>query len=342
MPKRTLLYYWWILAFALKAVGASWDAAYHFKYLRDFLQLPHLVNGAGDVLAIFLVIAMARSGTRGRAFATIIAGLFIFAFGVIFDQIYHQIHGIDLTTWSPSHFTLYLGTLVMLLGVMRQLAKDASYDAITPQFCSGALFIFSLFFLDCFWFPLLQQEQGTITFALIQKGIFTAGPDLRALITHSAVQIFSDVPEWLYGIYAGLAMAFSFQFIRAISATKYPATMMAGGYVAARLIMDYIFSANEYPQSTTPYFLVLSALIFDLASPLFFEKKQSGLSLCVLALFTTIPLISIALIAADPPLAPSLPAIALVLAPAAAAFGILLARFLRPIFFPDDILVLQK
>ena len=75
-PELRWLYGGWLLAFALKMLGSSWDVSWHFKWLRDDLAPPHLLNSAGTVLVVGLVVVHSYSG-RGvdrRALRGALAG----------------------------------------------------------------------------------------------------------------------------------------------------------------------------------------------------------------------------------------------------------------------------
>src|SRR5262245_59152570 len=44
-PATTLLVFrLWLVAFALKMLGSTWDMSWHFKWLRDDFAPPHLLN----------------------------------------------------------------------------------------------------------------------------------------------------------------------------------------------------------------------------------------------------------------------------------------------------------
>ncbi|MGW2200274.1 hypothetical protein ACWCSH_49225 [Streptosporangium sp. NPDC001682] len=46
-----LLYFRWLVALSFKVLGASWDVSWHFKWLRDDLTPPHLLNSVGTAIA---------------------------------------------------------------------------------------------------------------------------------------------------------------------------------------------------------------------------------------------------------------------------------------------------
>src|SRR6185503_8835378 len=66
----------WILAFALKHAGASWDVAWHFRFLRDDLIPPHILNLSGNALALALLCFQLRTGlaVEPRGLLVLIAG----------------------------------------------------------------------------------------------------------------------------------------------------------------------------------------------------------------------------------------------------------------------------
>src|SRR3712207_6946581 len=46
-------------------------------------------------------------------------GIGMFLIAVPIDILNHRINGLDITSWSPSHALLYLGTAIMLAGALR-------------------------------------------------------------------------------------------------------------------------------------------------------------------------------------------------------------------------------
>ena len=57
-----LLYLGWLVAFSFKVLGASWDVSWHFKWLRDDLAPPHLLNSVGTAIALALTIIHVYTG----------------------------------------------------------------------------------------------------------------------------------------------------------------------------------------------------------------------------------------------------------------------------------------
>src|SRR5207253_2150573 len=96
----------WLLALLGKALGSSWDVSWHFKWLRDDLAPPHLVNVAGDTLMIALVLfhTVTLFGVDKLALRLMQAGSALFLLSIPADVINHRINGLDITSWSITHF----------------------------------------------------------------------------------------------------------------------------------------------------------------------------------------------------------------------------------------------
>src|SRR3954447_18747741 len=53
---QVLMLRWWLVALLFKLLGSSWDVSWHFKWLRDDLAPPHLLNTVGTGIAIALIL----------------------------------------------------------------------------------------------------------------------------------------------------------------------------------------------------------------------------------------------------------------------------------------------
>ena len=102
-------------------LGSSWDVSWHFRWLRDDLAPPHLLNSAGTVVVVALVLFSGYTGhgVDRRALRLMQAGTATFLLAVPVDLVNHRVNGLDITSWSPSHALLYLGTAIMLAGAIR-------------------------------------------------------------------------------------------------------------------------------------------------------------------------------------------------------------------------------
>lgn len=263
--QRNLMIGLWIAAFAVKMLGASWDASYHFKYLRETTELPHIVNSMGFLLAIALWVYGIRRTELSQSKPLKVSGLgfLLFFIAIPIDEAWHRIFGIDLTTWSPSHSIFYLGTGLMIVGTILLVEEEFEAGAVSRRMRNVSLLLLFVPFLEDFWFPLLQQEQGVICYYLFQIGKPIASPEILQLVRDPKSQIYGGIPDWLYGVYGSFACMFVFRFIRHFGVSRFAPTFSAALYVAFRAVMNALYGAFTYPESAVPYFLILAALVFD-------------------------------------------------------------------------------
>ena len=77
------IYTAWLGAFLLKLLGSSWDVSWHFRWLRDDLAPPHLLNSAGTAVVVGLVLFHSYTGygvdRRSLRFMQWGIGLFLIA-----------------------------------------------------------------------------------------------------------------------------------------------------------------------------------------------------------------------------------------------------------------------
>ena len=311
--KRNVLYYWWLVAFGLVSVAIARDPWFHFKSVNDFLTPSRLASEFGFLIALCLIVIMAREGTRGRAFYTIIAGFFIFWIGFNADHVYHGNAGVSVTAWSPPHLIISLGMVLLIVGVMRQLMKDAFYSIVPARSRDSFLLAFFVVLTGVLWIPLIQQERPMM------------------------ISDLASAPVWLYALYAGFCMGFIFKLVHDL-VPRYGSTMsVVGGYLACRLAVDFFVPAGEYTTSMIPYFLMLSAVLFECAYPFYLTREKGVFGIYTMALLLVLPLASIALIHTYPPIHPVISSASLVWAVGSTAIGMILARPFRFIFFPDAV-----
>lgn len=263
---RNVLYGLWIAAFGIKMIGASWDASYHFKYLRETTELPHIVNTIGLVLAVALWLYGIRQSELAHSKPLKVTGFgfLLFFIAIPVDEAWHRIFGIDLTTWSPSHSVFYIGTALMIVGTMMMAEEDCRDGLITGRLRKLTILALSVAILEDFWFPLLQQEQGVICYYLFQIGKPIASVEVLQFVRDPKSQIYGGIPDWLYGVYGTFSCMFVFRFIRRFGLFRFAATASAAVYVLFRAVTNALYHQFTYPESTVPYFLVLAALAFDL------------------------------------------------------------------------------
>jgi hypothetical protein len=321
---RRLWYGLWLAAFGIKMLGASWDASYHFKYLRETTELPHIVNTIGLALAVVLWVYGIRLTELAHSKPLKVTGLgfLLFFIAIPVDEAWHRIFGIDLTTWSPSHSVFYIGTGLMIVGTMLMAEEDCRDGLITGRMRKLVLTLLSVALLEDFWFPLLQQEQGVICFYLFQIGKPIASEEILQFVRDPKSQIYGGIPDWLYGVYGTFALMFVFRFVRQFALYRFATTLVAAMYVAFRAVMNVLYHNFTYPESTVPYFIILAALVFDVFYRLAGGRNRTHWDWIVLA-----PLLALCVYAVSlwnpsgVPVHPPMPGGSLFLAMAAAAAG---------------------
>ncbi|MHA6792943.1 hypothetical protein ACVGVM_05385 [Pseudonocardia bannensis] len=266
------VYALWLIALTLKVLGSSWDVSWHFKWLRDDLAPPHLLNTAGTVLVVALVLFHSYTGYGVDRFTLrfMQAGVTIFLLAVPLDVINHRINGLDITAWSITHALLYLGTAVMLTGVVRGWWRYGPAGRLrTP-----VLGLLWLFVLENVWFPAGQQEYGVLAVAAWDRGEPQAEPILlqfaadqigrpvdRASVLHFAL----PVADWVYPMWLVAAAGSVLVLARWMIGRPWAATAIAAGYLAYRCAMWLVLAGAGFPMSAVPFLLLGVAVAVDLA-----------------------------------------------------------------------------
>ncbi|WP_308249866.1 hypothetical protein [Sphaerisporangium fuscum] len=267
-----VMYTGWIVAFVLKVLGASWDVSWHFKWLRDDLAPPHLLNSVGTAIVVALTIVHTYTGYGvDRAAQRLIQwGTGAFLIAIPIDLINHRINGVDITSWSPSHMLLYVGTAFMISGVIRgwyvYAPKGGRRDIVL-----GAFFIF---FLENVLFPSEHQEYGVLELASWDRGKPYAEPTLLDFaanqmgrpVDRGMVEKFSlPVPDWVYPVWFGVAAMIVLVTARALVGRRWTATAAAGVYVGYRALIWPLLVVGTFPPSAVPFFLLAGAVCVDVA-----------------------------------------------------------------------------
>jgi hypothetical protein len=267
-----LVFRLWLLAFLLKALGSGWDVAWHFRWLRDDFAPPHDVNLVGDGIAIALVVwhAYTRFAVDRSALRMMIGGAALFVFSAPVDVINHRINGLDITSWSVTHFGLYTGTGILLAGVIRAYRTHAAGQA-RRVVVLGALWFF---FLENVWFPDQHQEYGVRELASWDAGKPYAEPSLidfaakqighpmdRAAVVHFSLPI----PSWVYPLWIVTAAGLTLVAARRSLGLRFTATAVAAGYLAWRCVLWPLLAVTGFPHSTVPFVVLAVGLAVDLA-----------------------------------------------------------------------------
>ncbi|WP_035304451.1 hypothetical protein [Actinokineospora inagensis] len=264
----------WLVALVFKLLGSSWDESWHFRFLRDDLAPPHLINTVGTGIAIVLVAIHTYTGMAGtrRSIRLVQAGICVFLVAAPLDVINHRVNGLDLTAWSPSHALLYLGTALMIAGLIDGWVAG---PRTTP-----VLVALWVFFLENTVFPNGQQEYGALEMkSCLPHGVLDpqscyaerellefAARQIGRPVDYQAIEHFAlPIPAWVYPLWgigaAALVLAVAAKTIR----KPWAATAVAGGYVAYRAVIWPLLVAAHFPPSTVPFYLLFVGLAVDVA-----------------------------------------------------------------------------
>lgn len=260
----------WLLAFCAKVLGSSWDVTWHFKWLRDNLAPPHLINSAGTALVIALVVfhTFTGYGVDRVALRWMQAGIGVFILAVPIDIANHEINGLDLSAWSPSHMMLYVGTAIMIVGVLRGwwvLSEPGRWRVPVAL----ALFFFSF---ENILFPNTQQDYGILSLQAWERATPYAEPILLQFaadqlgrdVDRTAVLNFTlPIPDWVHPLWIAVAGMFVLLVARKLTGFRWAATTIAAAYLLYRSVMWPIFVAMDFPPSVIPYFLLAGAVLLD-------------------------------------------------------------------------------
>lgn len=266
------VYRLWLVAFALKMLGSTWDMSWHFMWLRDTAAPPHILNTLGTVLVVALVIFQAwhSVGVDTWAKRLMVFGTGVFLIAIPIDIINHELNGLDITAWSSSHGLLYLGTAFMLLGCFRgywMSTRPGRTRTVVGAVLWG-------FFLENVLFPSQHQEYGVLSLQAWRDGTPTAEPDLLQFaaaqigrpVDDIAVQSFAlPVDPWVYPLWIVGAALMTLVAARHFVGARWTATAIASGYLAYRMVAWILLSGTGFPPSIPPFLLIGGAIVIDLA-----------------------------------------------------------------------------
>jgi hypothetical protein len=260
------IYTAWLGAFLLKMLGSSWDVSWHFRWLRDDLAPPHLLNSAGTAVVIGLVIFHSYTGygVDRRALRLMQWGIGMFLIAVPIDVLNHRINGLDITSWSPSHGLLYLGTAIMLAGAIRGWWLYSAPGRVRNLVSLGLW----LFFVENVLFPNQHQEYGVLSLRDYLDGHTTAEPqllDFAAAQGQTPTMFMLPVPSWVHPAWLICAGLLALVVARKVVGLRWTATTIAGVYLAYRAVMWVLLVGMGFPPSVLPFVLLVGAVLVDLA-----------------------------------------------------------------------------
>jgi hypothetical protein len=256
----------WLGAFLLKMLGSSWDVSWHFRWLRDDLAPPHLLNSAGTAVVVALVVFHSYSGygVDRRALRLMQWGIGTFLIAIPIDIVNHRLNGLDITSWSPSHALLYLGTAIMLAGAIRGWWLYAA-PGRTRDLVSLGLW---LFFVENVLFPNQHQEYGVLSLRAYEAGRTTAEAQLLDFAVaqgQTPTTFMLPVPPWVHPAWLVCAGLLSLLVARRVVGLRWTATLIAGAYLTYRAVMWLGLVALDFPPSVLPLVLLVGAVCTDLA-----------------------------------------------------------------------------
>jgi len=260
------IYTAWLGAFLLKMLGSSWDVSWHFRWLRDDLAPPHLLNSVGTAVVIALVVAHSYSGyaVDKRALRLLQWGIGLFLVAIPADLVNHRLFGLDITSWSPTHGLLYLGTAIMLAGAIRGWWLYAA-PGRTRNLISLGLW---LFFLENVLFPNQHQEYGVLSLRDYLAGHTTAEPsllDFAASQGQTPTQFMLPVPSWVHPTWLVCAGLLTLVLARKVVGLRWTATVLAAVYLGYRCVAWLALVGGGFPPSAIPFVLLAGAVGVDLA-----------------------------------------------------------------------------
>ena len=260
------IYTAWLGAFLLKMLGSSWDVSWHFRWLRDDLAPPHLLNSAGTVVVVALVLFSSYTGygVDRRALRLMQVGTAVFLVAVPVDIVNHRLNGLDITSWSPSHALLYVGTAVMLAGALRGWWLYAAPGRVRDAVALGLW----LFAVENVLFPNQHQEYGVLSLRAYEAGRTTAEQqllDFAVAQAQSPTSFMLPVPSWVHPAWLLCAGLLSLVVVRRVTGLRWAATAVAATYLAYRAAMWLGLVAIGFPPSVLPVALLAGAVAGDLA-----------------------------------------------------------------------------
>ncbi|HEX8032616.1 MAG TPA: hypothetical protein VF510_02155 [Ktedonobacterales bacterium] len=283
-------YLLWLLSAALGALGAAADVSWHFSRVFDEFSPPHNVATTGFILNIGLLYwALVRHRDRlsdGERVGLMLnaLGTALFLVGIPLDFTWHQIFGIDITTWSPTHLLLFYSACVSEVGVLKAWLSSPEGHGRGSWAIS---FFICFFFLSAALFPLGQQEYAAVALDSLNrtgKAPWFVAPDLWALAGPQAVKLAKGgAPDWLYLVYqpavAALVLTVVSMLLRFSAVRQYkaqasavsrwysylPATCLVLALLAFRIAGRTVFSIIGMPVATIPWWLIPLALVLDIA-----------------------------------------------------------------------------
>ena len=285
MPRR--YYVLWLVGMALTEIGSTLDVSWHFGHVFDEISPPHITSFAGTCLMaglLFWALFRERERVVGLERKALIVAAVALAIGIAdmpFDFLWHQIFGVDITTWSPTHLMLNFPSDVYNVCVIVALFASPAARGL------GA---WAIAFGVCFrnilttHFALNQQEYGAVALNSIQQSgrpPWYVEPALWALAGPRAAQLVTGgVPDWVYLIYFSFALCYALTFAATILGRRtaetrrrrdvWPlpfgvATALALAFALWRFGFQTLFVAVHQAYPVVDWYVIPVGVVIDLA-----------------------------------------------------------------------------
>jgi hypothetical protein len=286
MPRR--YYILWVIAMACTEIGSTLDVSWHFGHVFDEISPPHLTSFAGVCLMVGLlywalvhdrkrVVGLERTALRVAAVALAIGIL-----DMPLDLLYHQLFGVDITTWSPTHLMLNFPSDVYNVCVIVALLASPAVRSLGTW-----AIVFAVGFRNILTthFALNQQEYGAVALASLQQtghAPWYVEPQLLRLAGSSAEQLVTGgLPNWLYLVYFAFALGYALTFSAAVLGDRgiwktsarpgmWPlpfgaATALALTFVVWRLAFSTLFLSVHQAYPVVAWYIVPMGIVVDLS-----------------------------------------------------------------------------
>jgi hypothetical protein len=191
-------------------------------------------------------------------------GIGMFLVAIPADIVNHRINGLDITSWSPTHALLYLGTAIMLAGAIRGWWLYAAPGRTRNVIALGLW----LFFVENVLFPNQHQEYGVLSLRDYTAGHTTAEPsllDFAASQGQTPTQFMLPVPSWVHPAWLVCAGLLTLVVARRVVGLRWTATALAATYLGYRALAWALLVAGGFPPSDLPFVLLAGAVLVDLA-----------------------------------------------------------------------------
>ncbi|HEX6542404.1 MAG TPA: hypothetical protein VF040_11670 [Ktedonobacterales bacterium] len=286
MPRR--YYVLWLVAMALTEIGSTLDVSWHFGHVFDEISPSHLTSFSGVCLMVGLLFwALVRERKRvvGLERTALLVAAVALAIGMLdmpFDLLWHEVFGVDITTWSPTHLMLNFPSDVYNVCVVAALLTSPAARGL------GA---WAIAFAVCFrnilttHFALNQQEYGAVALASIQRTgrpPWYVEPALWKLAGPRAAQLVTGgIPDWVYLVYFAFALGYALTFGAAVlrrpstsdaisRRAVWPlpfgsATALALVFVLWRLAFQTLFLAVHQAYMVVDWYVVPVGIVVDLS-----------------------------------------------------------------------------